>query len=112
MRLLSGQRAWLLQRLTAVYIGLWLILALGYFIFAPPVDHATWQATVGHPLVGLLTALFVLALLLHAWIGLRDVVMDYVHPPGTRLAVLSVSAGALILLGLWALFILIRAGLS
>lgn len=112
MRLLSGQRAWLLQRITAVYAGLWVILVLGYFVLVPPRDHATWVAVAGHPLVALAAALFVLLVLLHAWIGLRDVVMDYVHPFAARLMVLVLAAGALILLGLWALFILIRTGLA
>ncbi|WP_018145437.1 succinate dehydrogenase, hydrophobic membrane anchor protein [Thioalkalivibrio sp. AKL6] len=112
MRLLSGQRAWLLQRITAVYVGVYVILALGFFVLAAPADHAAWLGVVGHPLVGLLTALFVLLLLLHAWIGLRDVVMDYVHAPGTRLLVFVLAAGGLLLTGLWAFFILIRAGLA
>jgi len=112
VRLLSGQRAWLLQRLTAVYVGVYVILALGYFLFAAPASHAAWVAVAGHPLVALSAALFVFAVLLHAWIGLRDVVMDYVHPPGIRLTVLTLAAAGLLLMGLWALFILIRTGLS
>lgn len=112
MRLLSGQRAWLLQRLTAVYVGVYAVLALGYFVFAAPASHAAWVAVAGHPLVALPTAVFVFAVLLHAWIGLRDVVMDYVHPLGIRLTVLTLAAGGLALLGLWAAFILIRTGLA
>ncbi|WP_028491923.1 succinate dehydrogenase, hydrophobic membrane anchor protein [Thioalkalivibrio sp. ALE19] len=112
MRLLSGQRAWLLQRITAVYLGVFSVLMLGYFIFFAPADHARWLAFVGHPLVGLLTALGVLSLLLHAWIGLRDVIMDYVHPFGTRLTVLTLSATGLLVLGLWAFAILFKAWLS
>lgn len=112
MRLLSGQRAWLLQRITAVYLGVFTVLMLGYFVFFPPADHALWIAFVGHPVVGLLTALGVVALLLHAWIGLRDVIMDYVHPFGTRLTVLTLSATGLLVLGLWAFAILFKAWLS
>ena len=112
MRLLSGQRAWLLQRITAVYLGVFTVLMLGYFVFFPPADHALWIAFVGHPVVGLLTALGVLALLLHVWIGLRDVIMDYVHPFGIRLTVLILSATGLLVLGLWAFAILFKAWLS
>ncbi|WP_019583597.1 succinate dehydrogenase, hydrophobic membrane anchor protein [Thioalkalivibrio sp. ALE16] len=112
MKLLSGQRAWLLQRITAVYVGVYVILALGFFVLAAPADHAAWLAVMGHPVVGLLTAVFVLLLWLHAWIGLRDVVMDYVQAPGSRLVVFVLGGGGLLLTGLWAFFILIRAGLA
>lgn len=47
MRLLSGQRAWLLQRITAVYVGVYVILALGFFVLAAPADHAAWLGVVG-----------------------------------------------------------------
>lgn len=112
MRLLSGQRAWLLQRITAVYAGVYVVLALLLFVVAPPADHATWQAFVGQPVVALLTGLFALVVLLHAWIGLRDVVMDYVHPLVARLTVLTLGGGGLILMGLWAFYILVRTGLA
>ncbi len=112
MRLLSGQRAWLLQRITAVYTGVYVVLALLLFVVAPPADYATWKALVGQPLVALLTALFAVVVLLHAWIGLRDVVMDYVHPLGARLTVLTLAGGGLILMGLWAFYILVRTGLA
>ncbi|WP_019624651.1 succinate dehydrogenase, hydrophobic membrane anchor protein [Thioalkalivibrio thiocyanoxidans] len=112
MRLLSGQGAWLLQRITAVYAGLFVIVVLAYFLIAPPADHAAWVAVIAHPAVALGSALFVVLLLLHAWIGLRDIVLDYVKPMALRLTVLTLGAGALILLGLWALYLLIRTGLA
>ena len=111
MSLLSGQRAWLLQRITAVYAGAYVFLAVAWLLARPPQDHAAWLALVSQPGVWLATALFVLVVLLHAWIGLRDVILDYLRPAGLRLAALVAAGGAFLLMGLWALWILIEAAL-
>ena len=107
MRLFSGQRAFVLQRLTALVLlayvaGALLRLALG----APP-ELAAWRAWAARPAGAALIALLAAALLLHAWVGLRDVVLDYVHPLALRLAVLGAAAAALAFLGLWTALILV-----
>ncbi|AHE98452.1 succinate dehydrogenase, hydrophobic membrane anchor protein [Thioalkalivibrio paradoxus] len=111
MSLLGGQRAWLLQRITAVYAGLYLFVAVAVLLARAPADHAAWLALVAHPAVWLATALFVLVLLLHAWVGLRDVILDYLKPAWVRLTVLTLAAGAFLAMGFWALWILIEAAL-
>ena len=55
------------------------------------------------------SALFILAVLLHGWVGMRDVVLDYIHSLRLRLTVLSLIALIFIGCGLWALQILMRA---
>jgi len=109
MKLLSGQRAWLLQRLTAVYAGVYTLIAIVVFIFWSPPDHATWQALVGHPVVALASAAFVVLMLLHAWVGLRDVILDYLRPASVRLSALALAGTGFLVLGLWALWILLEA---
>ena len=56
--------------------------------------------------------LFVLAVLLHAWIGVRDVLIDYVHPIAIRAALLGAIGLALVALGLWAAQALILVRLA
>lgn len=109
MSLLGGQRAWLLQRVTAIYAGLYLVLAVAVLLVRPPGDHAAWLALIAHPAVWLATGLFVPVLLLHAWVGLRDVFLDYLKPAWVRLTALTLAAGAFLLMGLWALWILTEA---
>lgn len=111
MSVLSGQRAWLLQRITAVYAGVYVFFAVALLLARPPADHAAWLALITHPVVGLATAVFAVLMLLHAWIGLRDVILDYVRPFGVRLTALAIVAIFFLLLGLWALWILIEAAL-
>jgi succinate dehydrogenase / fumarate reductase, membrane anchor subunit len=110
--LLGGSRAWLLQRITAVYLGVYAPVALLGLMLRPPADYAEWVALFAHPLVWLATALFMLLLLLHAWIGLRDVMLDYLKPLSVRLTGLALAALFLVAMGLWALWILIEAVLQ
>jgi succinate dehydrogenase / fumarate reductase membrane anchor subunit len=55
---------------------------------------------------------FVPLLLAHAWVGIRDVLMDYVHPVGTRAVLLALFAVVFLASGLWALKAIVLAGLG
>lgn len=106
---LSGLQAWIVQRFTAVYMLLFCVLALLYFVFNPPHSYYEWRAWVSTPFVLIMTALFFVALLLHAWVGLRDVVMDYVNPLPLRITVLAALIVILVGLALRIMQILLLA---
>jgi succinate dehydrogenase / fumarate reductase membrane anchor subunit len=106
----SGLRAWLVQRFTAVWMLLFLVVALLHFALAPPRSFDEWRAWVALPFVRFGAALFFLSLLLHAWVGLRDVMIDYVRPLPLRLALLASLCLVLAGLALWVLRILLLAG--
>jgi succinate dehydrogenase / fumarate reductase membrane anchor subunit len=105
----SGLRAWFLQRATAIYLILFTLYLLQQMIFNPPADYAAWRDWVAHPLVSLATLLFFASLLLHAWVGIRDVIIDYVHPTAIRVSVLTVIGFGLVGCAAWALKIIILA---
>jgi succinate dehydrogenase / fumarate reductase membrane anchor subunit len=108
-RRLSGLNAWLAQRMSAVYLGLFVLIAGGFLLVAgPPASHAQWQALLARPGVNLAAILFFVALITHGWVGIRDVIVDYVKPTGVRFAVLAFFAVGLLACGLWALRILFR----
>jgi succinate dehydrogenase / fumarate reductase membrane anchor subunit len=46
--------------------------------------------------------LFVVSVLMHAWIGVRDVLIDYIHPIAIRATALGLVALSLVAMGLWA----------
>jgi succinate dehydrogenase membrane anchor subunit len=100
-RAAQGLRAWLLQRITAVYLAIYIVVAVVYLLSRETVDFSTWHNWIASPWMGIATTLFALALLLHVWVGIRDVLIDYVHRVSLRL--LFMVATALILLGslLW-----------
>lgn len=106
----TGLRPWMLQRVSAVYLGIYSVYLFWHFTLHAPADFISWQTWVAATPVSVGAALFFLALLLHVWIGLRDILMDYVRNTAARLI-----ANALLLLtlsawGLWALRILARVG--
>lgn len=101
-RTASGLKAWAVQRLTAVYIALFALYLLAVLLFAAPADYQAWKAWIGGPVVSVALLLFVVSVLMHAWIGVRDVLIDYVHPIAARASLLGLIALALIAMGLWA----------
>ena len=82
----TGTGTWLLQRATALILAVALPALTVYLLSALPLDFASWQAVFDLQWVRALTFLAAVALALHAWVGMRDVFMDYVHPTGLRLA--------------------------
>ena len=80
-----GLRDWLVQRLSAVFMLAYIGLLLGFVVLHYPLDYAIWKGWFAHDSVRLLTILFWFSLCLHAWVGMRDVLMDYVRSAGVRL---------------------------
>lgn len=79
-----GLRDWLLQRVTAVLMVIYTLL-LVCFLLTMPKDYVQWQAWFGLFWVKLFTQVTLVALFLHAWVGVRDIWMDYIKPSGLRL---------------------------
>lgn len=103
----SGVRAWMVQRFTAVYMLLFSVFALFHFVFDPPHAYYDWRDWITGSFVPIAAALFFVALLLHAWIGLRDVLMDYVQPLPLRITLLGLLSFVLVGLALWVMQILL-----
>jgi succinate dehydrogenase / fumarate reductase membrane anchor subunit len=102
-RVASGLKAWVVQRTTAVYLAVFATYLVLHFLVAPPSDYDAWRQWVARPLVSVGFLLFLPALLAHAWVGIRDVLIDYVKPIGLRVLLLSLFAFVFLACGLWAL---------
>jgi len=108
---LSGSRAWLAQRLSALYLAAFILYLLvrsagesgGW-------SYESWRAWVLSPSVRIASLLFFAALLFHAWVGLRDVLLDYIHPAGLRIALLALVVLALAATAAWAAVMLFTYG--
>jgi succinate dehydrogenase / fumarate reductase membrane anchor subunit len=81
-----GLRDWLVQRITAVLMALFTLVLLVQLLFGGPVGYDRWAAIFSAQWMKSLTLVIVLALAWHAWIGVRDIWMDYIKPVGLRLA--------------------------
>ena len=100
-RSLTGLRAWLVQRLSAVYMLGFILFFLSHFVIDPPRSFVDWHSWLTSTSVSLATAVFFVALLAHSWVGVRDVIMDYVHPVALRLGLLTVLVFSLTATALW-----------
>lgn len=103
----SGMRAWLLQRLSSVYMVVFIVVVLLWYAMSDAITYAAWRDFLANPVIAVAVALFFSALLLHAWIGMRDVLIDYMPIMGLRLIILLGIAVFLVAMGIWVAFILI-----
>ncbi len=101
-----GWRDWLVQRITAVVMALYTVLILVLLLWFGGLDYAAWKAAFGNDLFRLATFVFMLSLLWHAWVGVRNIAMDYVKPVGVRLTVEVLVIIALVGYAGWTLQVL------
>lgn len=107
---LSGMRAWLVQRLSALYLLCFLVFILATLTTVhAPWSYASWRAWVLSPGGSTGILLFFAALLLHVWVGLRDVILDYVHPLALRIGALCCLAVGELAIAAWVLAIVVQS---
>jgi succinate dehydrogenase / fumarate reductase, membrane anchor subunit len=99
---------WLLQRLTAIVMALYTVLLVVSLLLLPEVTLDSWYALFSGGFMRFATFLFFLALFYHAWVGVRDIWMDYVKPLSVRVALHTLTALVLIGYAGWAAQILWR----
>ena len=104
---LEGLRPWVIQRVSAVYIVLFILYATYCFFAADSIAFEPWKDWLYNPFNTMVVGIFVIALLFHVWIGMRDVVLDYVHNIMLRIFVLGMLLGVLIGSALWVFRILL-----
>jgi len=104
-----GLRDWLAQRITAVVMAVYTLIVVVALMAQRPADFAAWKAWFSQGWFKFATFLFVASILYHAWVGVRDVIMDYIKSAATRLFLEVVVILALVGYAGWALQILWRA---
>lgn len=103
----QGLRAWLWQRLTSIYIAVFVIGVLIIYGLNPPLEYQQWRELFSQPLLNVATAIFVIAVLLHAGVGVRDILVDYVPSLALRFVILVALLLMLLALGIWSMWTLI-----
>ena len=96
-----GVRDWLLQRLTAVVMAGYTVFVVLALITHRPLNYAAWKSIFSEMWFQVGTMLFVAALLYHAWVGMRDILMDYVHSTALRLTAQFAVAFVLLFYLVW-----------
>ena len=104
----QGMRAWLLQRLTAVYIAVYSLSLIVWGINNSPVNYAAWYSLFSNPVILISTIIFYSSLFVHAWVGMRDILVDYAKPSSVRFIMLTALALSLSIMAVWLLLIVMN----
>jgi succinate dehydrogenase / fumarate reductase, membrane anchor subunit len=101
-----GWRDWLAQRVTAVVMLVYTLLIFAIIVWNAGLDYSIWKSVFASHAFKLATFLFMLSLAFHAWVGVRNILMDYVKPTGWRLTLQTLAICVLIAYMGWTLEIL------
>ena len=99
---------WIAQRATAVIMAVYSVLMAAVLLIVRPNGFEAWQGVFANGFIKFLTFLFFVSLFYHAWIGVRDIWMDYVKPTGLRLSLHVLTVTVLVGYTAWAAAILWR----
>lgn len=101
-----GLRDWLVQRITAVVMAVYSLVVVVYLLMQPSFGYDIWLELFSGNVMRTFSLLFMFSLFYHAWIGVRDIVMDYVKPASVRLLIHVLVILALLLYVIWSVLIL------
>jgi succinate dehydrogenase / fumarate reductase membrane anchor subunit len=72
------------------------------------INFETWQGLFSNPLVNIATGFFFFSMLYHAWVGVRDILIDYVQWGVLRFSLWVLVTAGLSAMGVWTVMILFR----
>ncbi len=107
-----GLKDWLIQRITAVLMVLYVIFIVILLLTAagPYSDYTAWKNLFNHQWMRFATLIFFICLFWHAWIGIRNILMDYVHATAVRLTLQILVIVSLLFYTVWTADILWNTG--
>ena len=101
-----GFRDWIAQRVSAVILAIYTVIFISAVIIVRNDGYAGWSHLFENIWMKISSFLAIIALCYHAWVGVREIWMDYIKPVGVRLGLQLFSIIWLVVCGLWALKIL------
>jgi succinate dehydrogenase / fumarate reductase, membrane anchor subunit len=103
-----GLRDWLSQRITALLMALFTLAVIVQVLLPGEMGYDKWAGIFSRQWMKVLTFVVIVSLLVHVWVGMRDVWMDYVKPVGVRLALQVFTIAWLVGCAGWAIQVLWR----
>ena len=104
----NGLRDWLVQRFSAVILGAYCLLLLGFFYCHPHLDFMALQAFFALTSVRVFTLIALFSLFLHGWVGVWTVITDYVKSFAWRFTLEALVILTLLVYFVWGIEILWR----
>ncbi|GEA60546.1 succinate dehydrogenase, hydrophobic membrane anchor protein [Vibrio comitans] len=76
----NGVHDFLLVRATAIILTLYTIYLCGFFLLSGDIGYMEWTEFFGGLFTKIFTMIALFCILIHAWIGLWQVLTDYIKP--------------------------------
>jgi succinate dehydrogenase / fumarate reductase, membrane anchor subunit len=73
----NGVSDWLVQRATAIILGLYFICMMVFFICNGDLDYRTWKIFMSSTEMKVFTIVVLLSIVAHGWIGMWTISTDY-----------------------------------
>jgi succinate dehydrogenase / fumarate reductase, membrane anchor subunit len=103
-----GMRDWLSQRVTATLMALFTLAVIVQVLLPGEMGYDKWAAMFSQQWMKALTFVVIVSLLIHVWVGMRDIWMDYVKPVAVRLVLQVATIVWLVGCAGWAVQVLWR----
>jgi succinate dehydrogenase / fumarate reductase membrane anchor subunit len=104
-----GLRDWLAQRVTALLMALFTVLVILQVVLTTgSIGYDTWAGIFSTQWMKSLTFAVIISLAYHAWVGMRDIWMDYVQAVAIRLALQIFTLVWLVACSGWAIQVIWR----
>jgi succinate dehydrogenase / fumarate reductase membrane anchor subunit len=101
----NGLRDWLIQRVTSLVLLFYIVFLFVFFMTHTSVNYEQWHGLFNPKAMRLFSTLFLLSLLMHAWVGMWTIITDYIKPFALRLSVQTLIIIGLLLCFFWGLAI-------
>lgn len=76
----SGLYDWMAQRVSAVVLAIYTLFLLGYLIANPDLTYEQWHGLFSQNWMRIFSLLTLVALSVHAWVGMWTISTDYLTP--------------------------------
>lgn len=76
----SGLYDWMAQRVSAVLLAIYTLFLIGYFLLNPDLTYQQWDALFSQSWMRIFSLLTLVALVVHAWVGMWTISTDYLTP--------------------------------
>jgi succinate dehydrogenase / fumarate reductase membrane anchor subunit len=80
----NGLSDWMIQRVSAVVLGLYAVVMAGYFATSGDINYFQWYQFMMSTPMKIFSMLAFISLAAHAWIGLWTIATDYIKPTAAR----------------------------
>jgi succinate dehydrogenase / fumarate reductase membrane anchor subunit len=101
-----GVKDWLAQRVTAIVMAVFTVVLLVSFLTGQNFTYEGWAGLFARQWFKLFALVTFLGLFYHAWVGIRDIWMDYVKNAGVRLILMLATIFWLVACAAWTVQIL------